>query len=78
MHGEYNSGTFRIHHSIATRQVTSDLLEPTYQRLNQTQRSISYIGPKLWNSLPSDLRHISSIETFKWKLKDYFIQQYRD
>ena len=78
MHEESSSGNYRIQHSVATRQLTSELAIPTYQRLSQTQRSISFIGPTIWNSLPSDLRQVSSICSFKRKLKDYFLQQYRE
>ena len=32
-------------------------------------------APKLWNSLPSDLRTISEVTSFKTKLKSHFFKQ---
>ena len=32
------------------------------------------LGPKIWNSLSSDLKSTISINTFKHKIKDNFLQ----
>ena len=37
-------------------------------------RAFSLSAPKLWNSLPEELRNCSSIETFKGKLKRFYLQ----
>ena len=41
-------------------------------------RAFSCIGPKLWNSLPIDIRLISSLDSFKSKLKHYFFNSFTD
>ena len=36
------------------------------------QKCLSYMGPKLWNSLFSDLKSTNSIKSFKHKIKENF------
>ena len=50
--------------------------EPTQHKYTSTQRCVSYMGPKTWNSLPNELRAITKIGTFKRKLKDHLISFY--
>jgi len=38
-------------------------------------RSFATAGPRLWNSLPADVRSASSIATFRRKLKTYLFRQ---
>ena len=42
------------------------------------RRSFAYIGPKMWNSLPLDLRKNELIESFKKLLKTYLFSHYHD
>ena len=39
-------------------------------------RSFSYIGPKLWNTLPIELRNADSVDIFKKKLKTHMFRDY--
>ena len=39
-------------------------------------RAFSWSAPKLWNSLPEELRNCSSVETFKGKLKTFLLKKY--
>ena len=39
-------------------------------------RAFSLSAPKLWNSLPEELRNCSSVETFKEKLKTFLFTKY--
>ena len=41
---------------------------------NAGQKYLSYLGPKLWNSLPSELKPTNNINTFKHKIKENFFQ----
>ena len=53
----------------------NDLLVPQFRTVNYGQRGFSTLGPRLWNTLPSDIRiSINSLELFKNKLKTYFFQ----
>ena len=38
------------------------------------QKCLSYMGPKIWNSLSSDLKSTNSVNSFKHKIKDNFFQ----
>ena len=44
--------------------------------LNYGARTLKYLGPLLWNSLPDDIRNSISVYSLKSKLKKYFIDQY--
>ena len=39
-------------------------------------RAFSCFGPHIWNSLPQDLRHCSTLSSFKAKLKTFLFSQY--
>ena len=39
-------------------------------------RTFSCFGPHIWNSLPQDLRHCSTLSSFKAKLKTFPFSQY--
>ena len=38
--------------------------------------SLCPVSPHIWNSLPEDLRHCSTLPSFKAKLKTFFFSQY--
>ena len=53
--------------------------------LNQLQfnskygrRSFSYIGPRLWNEIPSNMKQITDIEVFKKHLKTFMYTNFED
>ena len=58
------------------------LLTPAYWKSNNTNaqtygfRTFSCFGPHIWNSLPQDLRHCSTLSSFKAKLKTFLFSQY--
>ena len=54
----------------------------SYQKLKIPKRktsmglkSISYIGPALWNKLPSFLKYAQSLNNFKHMVKEYFFKK---
>ena len=59
------------------RSNDSNLLEIPCTRLKFSgDRAFTKIGPSTWNSLPKELRHASSIATFKKPLKTYLFYEY--
>ena len=42
------------------------------------RRTFSYLGPRLWNGLPRDLRIITDVEVFKASLKTYLYEHFND
>ena len=49
-------------------------LEFPFRKSNAGQKSLSYLGPKIWNSLPSELKSSNNINTFKHKIKENFFR----
>ena len=47
-------------------------LNVPFRKSNTGQKCLSYQGPKLWNSLKSDLKSTNNINTFKHKIKKIF------
>ena len=51
--------------------------QPIISQLASSNRCFSYCAPKLYNSLPAEIKNINSIVTFKKRLKTYiFCQAY--
>ena len=49
---------------------------PVCSRKTFLDRSFAVSGPKVWNSLPSDIRSIDSIDVFKKQLKTFYFNQF--
>ena len=47
---------------------------PAYCRINLTMQSIKYKGPVLWNKIPSSIREVKSLTTFKLLLQDFLVK----
>ena len=47
-----------------------------YKRKSHGFRTSSCFEPHIWNSLPQDLRHCSTLSSFKAKLKTSLFSQY--
>jgi hypothetical protein len=47
----------------------NDLVIPSIKRTSFGGRTIAYAGPKLWNTLPKELKLCENINNFKIKLK---------
>ena len=58
------------------RSSTSNLLDVrSSQCVTVGDRSFATAGPRLWNSLPADVRCASSLTTFRQKLKTHLFRQ---
>ena len=44
--------------------------------IQQYKRTFSCFGPHIWNSFPQNLRHCSTLSSFKAKLKTFLFSQY--
>ena len=44
--------------------------------LQYKRKTFFCFGPHIWNSLPQDLRHCSTLSSFKAKLKTFLFSQY--
>ena len=73
-HKKIQKGLYQIEHNVNTRNC--NLAKPKSHRLTRTQQSITFSGPKLWNSLPPEIRRIKSLSIFKKKLKTHYLSNY--
>ena len=62
----YNSLSFPSH-SLSTRSSDSSVLSIPYVRTSLGKRAFSVVAPRLWNSLPPDIRNSLSLSTFRSK-----------
>ena len=56
-----------------TRRI-NDLQVPK-PRLEISKKSFSYVGTKVWNDIPNDIRNVESTHLFKQKMKTYLFGQ---
>ena len=54
---------------LFVKNTEADLRIPLFKTANG-QKSISFLGPKIWNQLSSDVRLAPSLFTFKRRLKE--------
>ena len=60
-------------HGHATRSaVKGDLFVPR-KTTSIAQQAVSVAGPRLWNMIPSTIRNAQSIDTFKVRLKEHYL-----
>ena len=82
MHGSgpaYLSELLHVYTPSRTLRSSSDtrmLRIQQCRRKSRGFRAFSYFGPHIWDSLPQDLRHCSTLSSFKAKLKTFLFSQY--
>ena len=60
-------------HEHATRSaIKGDLFVPR-KTTSIAQQAVSVAGPRLWNVIPSTIRNAQSIDTFKVRLKEHYL-----
>ena len=63
-----------IQHNYPIR--TRENLRIPIHNLTLFQHSLAFSGPKTWNSIPSHIKNLRSIHSFKNKLKKYLLKKY--
>ena len=59
-----------------SKKMRSNAALVSYQRLTQCQKSVSYTGPKIWNTIPDKIKSRRSIGAFKRNYKLYLLNSY--
>ena len=75
----YLSELLHVYTPFRTLRSSSDtrMLEiQQYKRKIHDFRTSSCFGPHIWNSIPKDLRHCSTLSSFKAKLKTFLFSEY--
>ena len=57
---------------INTRNRYLKLINP-FRKTSTEQNGLSYIGPAIWNRIPEILKKTKNLNTFKYKMKDYYL-----
>ena len=60
--------------NVLTRQGVLKLHQPS-RKTNYGKNTISFLGPKLWNTIPDCIKQSQSLNCFKHKIKDHFLLQ---
>ena len=77
--------TFKIVHGLAPetlcnllsfRNTDSMILNVLYLNSNFGRQSFSYIAPRYWNALPTEIKFSNSLETFKNNTKTYLFSNF--
>ena len=63
-------------HTLRSSSDTRMLEIQQYKHKTHGFHTFSCFGPPIWNSLPQDLRHCSTLSSFKAKLKTFLFSQY--
>ena len=64
-----------MYHPIGQRQITRrtfNTLKIPNQITNRGLRTISYVGPRVWNNLVSEVKSSGSVNSFNHMLKEIF------
>ena len=75
---EIHSHGTRTNYNINLLENTNNLAIPFGRTSNYGLKLIKVSGPKLWNSLPLDLRNLKSLDNFKASLKKHLLSKYKD
>ena len=65
-----------LSHTLCSSSDTHMLEIQQYKCKTHGFHTFSCFGPHIWNSLPQDLRHCSTLSSFKAKLKTFLFSQY--
>ena len=60
----------------STRNSTMKLSQ-SLRRTNCGQHCIFFLAPSVWNNLPNELKCCTKLNTFKHKIKEYFLYKIR-
>ena len=68
--------TAECKHDGLQSESDTKLFSPLVKRKTFAKRSFAIQGPKLWNSLPLELRSITNTDDFKKQLKTYLFSHF--
>ena len=60
---------------LRTRHSHLNLTQPA-RKTNFGQAALSYLGPKLWNTIPNNIKDSQTLNTFKHKVKYFYLENF--
>ena len=70
----YMSEIFSPAGQIRVTRRSKNKLDKPVRKSNKEQSGLSYLGPKIWISLDSDLNSAKNVNSFKHKIKGKFFK----
>ena len=68
--------TRQLQHGKDTRAITNKNVEQLFFSKSICQKFISYVGTKLYDAIPNNIRTIQNLKTFKYKVNIFKVKIY--
>ena len=72
MSPQYTAEIFHPSSSVHNTHRATQKLDLPFRKSCIGQKTLSYIGPKIWNNLPAQIKLSKSVNTFKHDIKKSF------
>ena len=69
---DYTSKVFHPSHSRHNARMSTYEIDLPFRKTVYGQKTLSYLGPKTWNSLPAQIKLRKNVNTFKHNTKNLF------
>ena len=76
MNSEVYDHKTRLTFKIDDKTAVNNLFIPSARTTHYGMKLIKVSGPRIWNSLPTHLKQVTTLEIFLKKLKDHFLSGY--
>ena len=75
MSPEYTSEIFRPSYRRHNTRTSSLMLDVPFRKYCSGQKTLSYLGPRTWNTLPAQIKLCRNVNTFKHDIKKLFFDK---
>ena len=75
MSPEYTSEIFRPSYRRHNTRASSLMLDVPFRKYCSGQKTVSYLGPRTWNTLPAQIKLCRNVKTFKHDIKKLFFDK---
>ena len=75
MSPEYTSEIFHPSHRRHNTRASTLMLDLPFRKSCFGQKTLSYLGPKTWNTLPAEIKLQKNVNTFKHDIKKLFFEK---
>ena len=78
MSPQYTAEIFHPSSSVHNTRRATQKLDLPFRKSCIGQKTLSYIGPKIWNNLPAQIKLSKSVNTFKHDIKKSFLMTFKN
>ena len=72
---DYTSEIFHPSHSRHNTHMATYKLDLPFHKSVYGQKTLSYLGPKTWNSLPAQIKLCKNVNSFKHDIKNLYFER---